>query len=186
MAKFVIGGQFGFGFGGAAANGKKNWVSRLISKISGKSQTTEEGQQPQEQASGKAGGGLGGCNLQYSIECDLSIAEMRELYQLTHSDEEWSFDRSVSEIKSLGRGIKNLINRFISDEGRTINAAWDVACEVYEHAKRRDHETCRVDREIELDNFRARLEQDREMDRLREEDARLRKEAEEEKAKQKK
>ena len=185
MAKFVIGGSFGFGFG-AAGSSKKNWFSRLIGKISGKQPEAATEEQPHEKVSGKAAGGLGGCNLQYSIECDLTIAEMRELYEITHKDEEWSFDRSVSEIKALGRGIKNLINRFISDEGRTINAAWDVACSVYEHCKRRDHETCQLDHEIQLDNFKSHLEQEREMDRLRREDARIRAEEAEKEEKAKK
>jgi hypothetical protein len=190
MAKFIIGGSFGFGLGAGGANGKKNWVKSLINKISGKSQTTEEeGKQPQEQVSGKAGAGLGGLGLQYSMEMELSIAEMRELYQLTHSDEEWSFDRSVSEIKSLGRGIKNLANKFVADNGNSIKAVWNTACDVYEAAKRRDYETTRVDREIQLAQFKDHLELDREEDRLRREDQRLReaeKAAEEEKAKQKK
>ena len=187
MAKFSFNGYVGFGFGAASANSKKGWMQKLAAKIGGKT-TQQSTEQPETKTTEEAAGGLGGYGLQYSGSVELSLEEMRELYELTHSDEEWSFSRSAAEIKAFGKGLKDLVNRFIADEGRTLNAAWNTACTVYEHAKRRDHETTKVDHEIRREEFRLQLETEREMDRLRREDAAIRaaEKTEEEKAKQKK
>ena len=186
MAKFTLSGSFGFGFGAASANSKKGWMQKLAAKIGGKTIQQSTEQQPETKTAEEAAGGLGGYGLQYSGSIELSLEEMRELYSLSHSDEEFNFSRCAAELKAIGSGIKNLVNRFVADNGDSLKAAWDVACSVYEHCKRRDHETCQVDREIQLDNFKANLEMDREMDRLRKEDAHIRREEEEKEEKAKK
>jgi hypothetical protein len=185
MAKFNFSGFIGLAAGAASTNSKKGWFQKLAAKIGGKAAQDGAAEQPQkEQTLEEAVGGLGGYGLQYSGSIELSLEEMKELYQLSHSDEEWSFSRSAAELKALGKGIKNLADQFVADNGDSLKAVWNTACGVYEAVKRRNYETSKLDREIELDNFKARLEMDREMDRLREEDARLREEAKkEEKAK---
>lgn len=189
MAKFNFSGYIGFGFGAASANSKKGWMQKLAAKIGGKTTQQSTEQQPETNPTEEAAGGLGGYGLQYNGSIELSLEEMRELYSLTHSDEEWSFNRAAAELKAIGKGFKNLADNFIANNGDEINAVWDTACSVYEHAKRRDLETTKVDHEIRREEFRLQLETEREMNRLRREDQRLReaeKAAEEEKAKQKK
>jgi hypothetical protein len=185
MAKFVFNGQIGFGFGAASANSKKGWIGKIISKMTGKTQQ-QPTEQPETKTTEEAAGGIGGYGLQYSGSIELSLEEMRELYSLTHSDEEWSFGRSAAELKAIGKGVKDLADKFVADNGDSIKAVWNTACGVYESCKRRDYESTKVDREIRLNETKDRYEFERAEDRLRREDARIRREEAEKEEKAKK
>ena len=185
MAKFEVSGNIGLGFGVGSANGKKNWISKLVQKVTGKDQQAER-QPGHESSSGEATAGLGGYGLQYNCSVELSIDEMRELYQLTHSDEEWSFGRTAAELKAIGNGLYKALAEFAHRGAEPWNRAVDTVIDIYKHAKDADTKSAFEDRKRNLSDLENRLAYERSDDALRKEDQRIRREEAEKEEKAKK
>ena len=178
MAKMVFSGSVGYGLGLAESSKKVGWFARLLGKK--QPETTTE-KQPSEE--GNFEGGLGGLGATYNISLDLSLEELKGLYELNHSDEEWTAGRMAAEFKSLGNGIYAALREFAHRGAEPWNAAVDTACKVYRHAKDEDLKTVFQDRDREVADLENRLAFQRKKEELLDEDAHIRAKAKEKKEK---